>query len=397
MKLFNLRPLAALALLLGILGTPAAYSQCPGGQTIDSLAFDTTINFSSGRFTALLKFPKFDPTSGMVTCAKITMTMSGTLNTLQFENQDNTTNSASATFHREDTISGPGLSSAMTNSETQGYGPYSLAPNDGVFGSGPDYVHVGPESIFTTSKSITITDSANLAIFYGPPGDSLSYTYSVFSQTQTSVTGNWLGGASTSGWVNYKIQFCRCPKTVLPINIYDFSLSKIDASRVNLYWKTNSDQENYYYQVEYSLDGTHFYPGGIVQKQDGSNTTVTYNYLYTAESASRYYFRIRQVFASGRTLVSIVKTVDFGSALAPKFSLYPNPSNGVIGIKFDKNTSGKVLVQISNAQGQTVLKKELEVQGESYQQVATLQAGIYWLRLTDVTSRLSSVNQLLIK
>jgi len=37
------------------------------------------------------------------------------------------------------------------------------------------------------------------------------------------------------------------------------------------------------------------------------------------------------------------------------------------------------------------------VTGSSYQQVATLQSGIYWLRLTDVTSQLSSVNQLFIK
>ena len=78
---------------------------CPQGYIADSLGYDTTINFSSGRVTRQIKFPKFDPTSGMVTCAKLTMTMTGTLNTLQFENIDNTTNTASATFNRNDTIS----------------------------------------------------------------------------------------------------------------------------------------------------------------------------------------------------------------------------------------------------------------------------------------------------
>jgi hypothetical protein len=397
MKLFFTRFRGVVVIFFGVLSSLKIAAQCPGGEIVDSLAFDTTINFSSGRFTAALKFPKFDPTTGMVTCARLTMTMAGTLNTLQFENQDPTNNTAQATFHREDTISGPGLASSLTNMEDQLYGPYSLGPSDGVFNAGSDYVHVGPESIFTTSKSITITDSADLSVFYGPAGDSLTYTYSVFSQTQTSVTGNWLGGAGSSGWVNYKIQFCRCPKVALPINIYDFSIQKVDDTHASLRWKTNNDQENYYYEIEYSRDGTNFYKAGIVEKQTGSTPTFTYNYFFTRESGGRYYFRVKQKFASGKVLVSVVKLVDFGTSVVPKFSLYPNPSNGVIGIKFDKNTSGKLLIQITNAQGQTVIKKQVDVVGDSYQQVATLQGGMYWLRVTDVTSQLSCVNQLLIK
>ena len=55
----------------------------------------------------------------------------------------------------------------------------------------------------------------------------------------------------------------------------------------------------------------------------------------------------------------------------------------------------KILVFITNAQEQSEVKKELEEMGSSYRQIATLQRGITWL--TDVTSHLSCVNQLLIK
>ena len=56
-----------------------------------------------------------------------------------------------------------------------------------------------------------------------------------------------------------------------------------------------------------------------------------------------------------------------------------------------------MMLEIYNSQGQKVMQKEIVVSGTSYHQVATLQGGVYWLRLTDVTSQLSSVNQLFIK
>ena len=80
----------------------------------------------------------------------------------------------------------------------------------------------------------------------------------------------------------------------------------------------------------------------------------------------------------------------------PKINIYPNPSNGVVGIKFVNINSGKFSVQISNTQGQTVFSNEVEANG-GLKYITTLQRGMYWLRLIDVTSHLSCVNQLLIK
>ena len=80
----------------------------------------------------------------------------------------------------------------------------------------------------------------------------------------------------------------------------------------------------------------------------------------------------------------------------PKINIYPNPSNGVVGIKFVNINSGKFQVQISNTQGQTVFGGEIEA-SDGLRYITTLQSGMYWLRLVDVSSHLSCVNQLLIK
>lgn len=92
-----------------------------------------------------------------------------------------------------------------------------------------------------------------------------------------------------------------------------------------------------------------------------------------------------------------MRQVTLGAIKSPKFIVYPNPSDGVVGIKFDNNQGRKMLMQIFNAQGQSVLQKEIEVTGSFYQQVTNLQSGSYWLRLTDVTSQLSGVSKLIIK
>jgi hypothetical protein len=374
-------------------------AQCPHGYVPSGVAFDTTINFSSGRVFAELKFPKFDPQIGMVTCARLTMEMSATMENLSFENRDfGISNTATADFTRKDTLSGPGLSSPLLNSESQTYGPYTLGPRDMTNNSGPDYIQVGPEPIFTQSVSTIITNVADLAVFYGPVGDSLVYNYSADSKTQTSVTGNWFGGAETSGSVTYRLEYCYCPIEILPVNAYDFKAIKISNDKVELSWNGAVDPAIYYYEVEYSIDGRNFTSAGIVEKQVAGSASITYNYLFTKNDFNEtYYFRIKQKFPNGKTLLTDTKSIRFEELNITGFSLYPNPSNGIIGIKFDKNITGKILVVITNPQGQIFYNRQIEISDNNYRQVTVLQRGMYWIKITDVAGQRSYVNQLFIK
>jgi len=374
-------------------------AQCPHGYVPSGVAFDTTISFSSGRVFAELKFPKFDPQVGMVTCARLTMEMTATMENLSFENRNFLiSNTAEADFSREDTLSGPGLSSPLLNSESKAYGPYTLGPRDAVNNAGDDYIQVGPEEIFTKSVSTIITDAADLAVFYGPVGDSLVYNYSVDSKTETSVTGNWVGGAETSGTVTYRLEYCYCPVEILPVNVYDFKVKKITGDKAELSWKGAIDPSSYYYEIEYSTDGSNFTSAGIVEKQTEGSASISYNYLFTKNDFNEtYYFRIKQKFPNGKSLLTDTRSIRFNELNLSEFSLYPNPSNGIIGIKFDKNITGKLLVLITNPQGQILYNRQIEISDNNYRQVTVLQRGMYWIKVTDVAGQRSYVNQLFIK
>jgi len=111
-----------------------------------------------------------------------------------------------------------------------------------------------------------------------------------------------------------------------------------------------------------------------------------------------YYFRIKQVYTNGYVRYSNIKQMALESSVSAKFSVFPNPSTGIVGIKFDNKMHGHFKIQIYNTQGQVAVKKDIVVTvGSPYIQVAALIPGVYWLRVTDEKNLDSGVTQLLIK
>lgn len=375
-----------------------SYAQCPGGIVPSGVAFDTTITVGSGHSTREIKFPKFDPLIGMVTCVKLTMTITGIVNYLEFENNDVSPNFFNATYNRHDTLTGPGLSPNMKLATVQNYGPYILNASDGTPHSGDDYTSIGPDTVLHgVALSTTIADSVALSAFYGH--DSVSYFYTIDAFTSPGAPGNYSFSVFTSGFVNYKLEYCVCPFTPLPLNVQSFFAKKIGDNKAELTWNGFDDQnKNYHYEVELSEDGSHFLSVSSLPKSASINDSYRFVYTNKTNSETRlYYFRLKQVYSNGHTRFSNVKSIELKGTAVTKFGIYPNPSNGIVGIKFDYVAEGRFIAQIFNIQGQTIVKKEIASAGSSYCQIAELQQGMYWLKLTDVTGKLSCINQFLIK
>ena len=232
--------------------------------------------------------------------------------------------------------------------------------------------------------------------FYG--FDSVTYNYSINAGATVTGSGDYLFSVGTQGTVNYKLEYCICPIVVLPLNVRDFFAKKIAADKAELKWTGMEDNENVYrYEIELSKDGHHFSNVGIVQK-DASFDNV-YKFIYSAGDniPGIRFFRIKQVYSNGYTRFSEIRAVAMESSPIPKFSIYPNPSNGIVGIKFDNIPGGQMLIQVFNTEGRTVMKKDVATPGLSYLQMTPLLPGVYWIKMTDKKSRMSCVNQLIIK
>jgi len=375
-------------------------AQCPWGFPSGTTSYDTTIATPSGINTLFVKFPQANPLDGMVTCLRLCVSITGVVDSVSVENNSASPQTADVYYIRTDQITGPGLSGPLTNSINFHYGPYALGPSDGTFGSGPDFVSISHDTLLnavTLCQNITNLDS--LFQFYG--NDSVTYLYNITAFTNVTCTGgNYNSTVATSALVRFQFEYCTCPGYVLPLTVRNFDAVKLDNNKAKLTWSGFDDPANtypYYFVTEVSRDGSGF--SAVEKIQKNINPDDPYNFIYTNNQTygGVFYFRIKQVYANGYTRFSEVRQVTLGAIKSPKFIVYPNPSDGVVGIKFDNNQGRKMLMQIFNAQGQSVLQKEIEVTGSFYQQVTNLQSGSYWLRLTDVTSQLSGVSKLIIK
>lgn len=373
-------------------------AQCPSGHPNGSVAFDTTIATPAGFTTRQVKFPQFDPSMAMLTCVRLCISITAVVDTMDIENNSASSQTADVIYTRGDNITGPGLGTPLTNNFTYMYGTYNLGASNGVPGSGPDFVAVSKDTVMNAvTVCRTISDSATISQFYGL--DSVAYTYNITALVSPIITGgDYNFRIGTSAFVNFRFEYCTCPATALPLNVRAFNISKITDTRAELKWTGFDDPfANYHYEVEVSRNSRNFTSIGVVEKNtEGTNP---YRFIYDVPNGEQgvYYFRIKQVYSNGYVRYSNIKQVTLQSSASTKFSVYPNPSSGIVGIKFDTSVEGKFNVQIFNTQGQVVMQKDIVAAGEAPVQVGNLSSGVYWLRLTDKKTQSVSVAQLLIK
>lgn len=394
MKNFYTRSLVLFFLVLLARSVPS-YAQCVDGSEPNPVFSDTTIAFETGVTSTTVKFPQFDPEQGMVSCVKLTVTMIGVVDSVTMQNKSNGNTTANFYYIRSDSMTGPGLSSTLSNGVNQRYGPYSLTPYDGNTTSGTDYVYIENDTAVKAVVTRKLTDSTEISQFYGH--DSVAYKYDISVMTSASIGGTANSSVATSALVNFRFEYCKCPKVALPVGLKNFTLAKTSGSSANLRWEGENDEYAYGYDVEMSRDGKHFYKIATVNRKYETNPSFLYSYQMAGNDFGRYYFRVRQHWLNGYVRFTAVKTVEFNSSIFEATTLYPNPSNGNAGIKFVNSRAGKVLVQITNAHGQPVSSKELTVSATDYQLLPKLPAGVYWVKIIDLASKAYCVKQLLVQ
>ncbi len=115
------------------------FAQCPNGAPSGGVAFDTTISFATGVTSRQLKFPKFNPQSGMLTCVKLVVTITGIVDTVAMQNYSASPQTADFYYNRTDSMTGPGLTPPISNSFNGHYGTYYLTGYDGIPNAGSDF------------------------------------------------------------------------------------------------------------------------------------------------------------------------------------------------------------------------------------------------------------------
>lgn len=173
----------------------------------------------------------------------------------------------------------------------------------------------------------------------------------------------------------------------LPVEMTSFTAS-VSGSAVTLKWRTETELNNYGFEVQRKLNSniSDWKRIGFVQGNGNSNLANEYSYTDNLSVLGKYCYRLKQMDNDGSASYS--KTVEVNLGTPNKYELdqnYPNPFNPNTNIKFKLPLSGNVKIIVYNLIGQEVkvLLNEFKEAGEHIINFTAdgLNSGVYIYRI----------------
>lgn len=165
---------------------------------------------------------------------------------------------------------------------------------------------------------------------------------------------------------------------ILPVELVYFDVD-CKNNELNFSWKTASEFNNHYFEIEQSTDAVHFISfGKIYSKNGNANFNQTYNTTLKAQHGF-IYFRLKQVDNDGRFTYSKIIKQDCNYSIDDDIKVYPNPASDILNIDWNKITGNKNL-QIYNSIGQVVYVSN-EINDKSTIDIKDLPQGVYLIKL----------------
>jgi hypothetical protein len=167
----------------------------------------------------------------------------------------------------------------------------------------------------------------------------------------------------------------------LPVTLTSFEAKPTQEKSITLTWQTASEENNDYFSIEHSLDGTSFRE--IVTQAGYGTTTIVQDYSFLHQNVENglHYYRLKQVDFDGKYEYSNIVTARVSHSNDDIF-LTPNPTSNVILIQTKTPFERDADFQILNMQGQVVLSSVLQEGTANLEvNISDFPVGIYYLQL----------------
>lgn len=203
------------------------------------------------------------------------------------------------------------------------------------------------------------------------------------------INGNIYIGIKFLSWENGKqggdggFSYQRTTASVLPILLKGFSAS-LQNNRTILLWKTASEINNVYFDVERSTNGKTFSSIGRVNGNGTSSVEHSYTFIDSHLSSGNNYYRLAQYDLDGSVQYSSIVML---SKSQVGLSLSPNPASSVVNIISSSSLTGLPYTITANS-GQTLQKGIISSQQINVQ---ALTPGQYRLTIVDNEGGLSGI------
>ncbi|HZW70268.1 MAG TPA: T9SS type A sorting domain-containing protein, partial [Hanamia sp.] len=179
----------------------------------------------------------------------------------------------------------------------------------------------------------------------------------------------------------------------LPLTLLDFSAMK-QLNTAKLHWQTTNEVNTAYFNVQRSMDASHFNNIGVVNafNQSGVN-----DYAYEdniADISVRLYYRLQQVDIDGRVTYSKIVSIDPDNTTSG-LAIYPNPAKNYFNlISSTPEDLNGAEISIVDLAGHVLLKQSLSATSSQKISISSLAKGMYLIKIVKATG---STTQKLIK
>lgn len=146
----------------------------------------------------------------------------------------------------------------------------------------------------------------------------------------------------------------------LPIKLIHFTGKYVD-DEVLLNWKTASELDNDYFEIEKMQENGRFFSLGIIEGMGTSNEVNEYYFLDPNPTNGTNRYRLKQVDYDGITTYSDIIRVTTAGRNVGITNLYPNPAVGDV-ISFDvlNNELDELEIEVLNSTGQVMHSQKYE-------------------------------------
>ncbi len=193
---------------------------------------------------------------------------------------------------------------------------------------------------------------SSTGIFKGGIGD--GWDAKNYLQSSTSIFTGGIG----DGWSStYR------PVGPLPVTLLSFTVQKKGNNAALVYWKTSTEINSNYFDVERSNDAINFQRVGKVNAAGNSSREISYSFTDNQPLKGGNYYRLKQVDLDGHIVYSPARFVRFDD-VPGLVKYYPNPTNGILNIEITSQMQQEAMViNISNASG--VMMDQIKRQSNS--------------------------------
>lgn len=179
----------------------------------------------------------------------------------------------------------------------------------------------------------------------------------------------------------------------LPITLLNFT-GTVEEKGVRLNWSTAQEENNDYFTIERSTDGTTFEVATTVPGAGNSNQELHYTALDEDVRTAAVYYRLKQTDYNGVFTYSKVIYVDTRELKRSEISIYPNPASSVVNVV---NTSEEPMyIRIMNDKGRVLFEQETS-ERETAIDVSSIDAGIYILETSSPAGSNKKAQRLVIR